>query len=165
QARAIRKNIKTEIENSRLPFIMQTHEQEVNQKLVLANGKEIIATRIPLINDEKHLVGAFSIFKDTNEVISLAEENTDLKEIKIMLEAIIHSSDEAISVVDEQGYGMMINPAYTRITGLTEKEVIGKPATVDISEGESMHMRVLETRRPVRRARMKVGPSKKDVLV
>src|SRR5690625_3962373 len=28
-----------------------------------------------------------------------------------------------------------------------------------------MHMRVLETRRPVRRARMKVGPSKKDVLV
>ena len=165
QAGAIGKHIKTEIENSRLPFILQTHEQEVNQKLVLANGKEIIATRIPLINDEKHLVGAFSIFKDTNEVISLAEENTDLKEIKIMLEAIIHSSDEAISVVDEQGYGMMINPAYTRITGLTEKEVIGKPATVDISEGESMHMRVLETRRPVRRARMKVGPSKKDVLV
>src|SRR5690625_3086553 len=82
-----------------------------------------------------------------------------------MLEAIIHSSDEAISVVDENGKGLMINPAYTRITGLTENEVIGKPATVDISEGESMHLRVLKTRRPVRGAKMKVGPSKKEVIV
>src|SRR5690625_329964 len=82
-----------------------------------------------------------------------------------MLEAIIHSSDEAISVVDEKGLGLMINPAYTRITGLTEKEVIGKPATVDISEGESMHLKVLKTRRPIRGTKMKVGPHKKEVMV
>ncbi len=91
---------------------------------------------------KKCSIGAFAIFKDSDEIISLAEENTDLKEVKSMLEAIIHSSEEAISVVDETGKGIMINPAYTRITGLTEKDVIGKPATVDISEGESMHMRV-----------------------
>ena len=165
QNKAIGKNIRSVIQNSRLPIMLQTHQKEVNQKLVLENGKEIIATRIPLINEKNHLVGAFAIFKDSDEVISLAEENTDLKEIKTMLEAIIHSSDEAISVVDELGNGLIINPAYTRITGLTEKEVIGQPATVDISEGESMHLRVLETRRPVRRASMKVGPSKKEVLV
>src|SRR5699024_9037791 len=99
------------------------------------------------------------------EVVNLAEENTDLIEIKTLLEAIIQSSDEAISVVDEKGKGMMINPAYTRITGLQESDVVGKPATTDISEGESMHMKVLQTRRPVRSVRMKVGPSKKDVLV
>src|SRR5690625_260921 len=165
QYQSIGKNIRSIISNSRLPMILQTHQKEVNQKLVLENGKEIIATRIPLINEENHLVGAFAIFKNSDEVISLAEENTDLKEIKTMLEAIIHSSDEAISVVDELGNGLIINPAYTRITGLTEKEVIGEPATVDISEGESMHLRVLETRRPVRRASMRVGPSKKEVLV
>ncbi len=165
QYQSIGKNIRSIIRNSRLPMILQTHQKEVNQKLVLENGKEIIATRIPLINEANHLVGAFAIFKNSDEVISLAEENTDLKEIKTMLEAIIHSSDEAISVVDELGNGLIINPAYTRITGLTEKEVIGEPATVDISEGESMHLRVLETRRPVRRASMRVGPSKKEVLV
>src|SRR5699024_6574230 len=76
-----------------------------------------------------------------------------------------HSSDEAISVVDEHGMGLMINPAYTRITGLTETDVIGKPASVDISEGESMHLQVLETRRPVRGVKMRVGPRKKAVLV
>ena len=75
------------------------------------------------------------------------------------------SSNEAISVVDENGNGLMINPAYTRITGLTEKDVIGKPATADISEGESMHFKVLQTKKTFRGVRMKVGPKRKDVVV
>src|SRR5690625_1382774 len=159
---SIGKHIKEVIKNSRLPKILQNQEKEVNQQFTLHNHKKIVTTRIPLINDQNRLVGAFAIFKDSNEVIKLAEENTDLKEIKTMLEAIIHSSDEAISVVDEKGNGLMINPAYTRITGLTEKEVIGQPATVDISEGESMHMKVLKTRRPMRGTKMKVGPHKRS---
>lgn len=153
------------IKNTRLPQILKNRRKEVNQKLFLENGKKVITTRIPIINHEKHLKGAFAVFKDITEVVNLAEENTDLIEIKTMLEAIIHSSDDAISVVDEKGIGMMINPAYTRITGLQESDVVGKPATTDISEGESMHMKVLQTRRPVRGARMRVGPGKKEVLV
>lgn len=82
-----------------------------------------------------------------------------------LLEAIFKSTQDAISVVDEQGLGLFINPAYTRLTGLTEADVIGKPPTIDIAEGESMHLQVLRTRRPVRGARMKVGPQKKDVIV
>ena len=80
------------------------------------------------------------------EVLTLAEEITDLKKVQTMLEAIIHSSDDAISVVDENGNGILVNPAYTRITGLTADEVIGKPAAVDINEGESIHMKVLENK-------------------
>jgi len=153
------------VNNTRLPHVLKSRRKEVNQKLLLENGKKVVATRIPIINEENHLKGALAVFKDITEVVNLAEENTDLVEIKTLLEAIIHSSDEAISVVDENGIGMMINPAYTRITGLQESDIVGKPATADISEGESMHMKVLQTRRPVRSARMKVGPGKKDVLV
>src|SRR5690625_4883969 len=153
------------VNNTRLPHVLKSRRKEVNQKLLLENGKKVVATRIPIINEENQLKGALAVFKDITEVVNLAEENTDLVEIKTLLEAIIHSSDEAISVVDENGIGMMINPAYTRITGLQESDVVGKPATADISEGESMHMKVLQTRRPVRSARMKVGPGKKDVLV
>ncbi|MCK8817282.1 sigma 54-interacting transcriptional regulator [Natroniella sulfidigena] len=90
---------------------------------------------------------------------------TDLKEIRIMLEAIINSTQDAISVVDETGKGIMINPAYTRITGLSEEDVLGKPATVDIAEGDSMHFKVLETRKPVSGVPMKVGPQRKEVIV
>nr|WP_282580170.1 sigma 54-interacting transcriptional regulator [Natroniella sulfidigena] len=82
-----------------------------------------------------------------------------------MLEAIINSTQDAISVVDETGKGIMINPAYTRITGLSEEDVLGKPATVDIAEGDSMHFKVLETRKPVSGVPMKVGPQRKEVIV
>ncbi|WHX27442.1 sigma 54-interacting transcriptional regulator [Virgibacillus halodenitrificans] len=159
------KQIREVIQNSRLPIILRNKRKEVNQKLVLENGKQIITTRIPIINADGNLQGAFAIFKDITEVVNLAEENTDLKEIKTMLEAIIQSSDEAISVVDENGLGLMINPAYTKITGLKESDIVGAPASVDISEGESMHMKVLQTRRAVRGVRMKVGPTNKDVYV
>src|SRR5699024_5344467 len=133
--------------------------------LILNNEKKVISTRIPLINTNQQLMGAFAVFKDITEVMKLAEENTDLKAIKTMLEAIIHSSEEAISVVDEKGLGLMINPAYTRITGLSSDDIIGKPATEDITEGESMHLHVLNTGKPVRGVPMKVGPNGRNVLV
>jgi PAS domain S-box-containing protein len=103
-------------------------------------------------------------------IFSLLEEKENLilqQEVQsqTLLEAIIHSSEEAISVVDDKGRGILINPAYTKITGLTEEEVIGKPATADIVEGESMHMKVLQTRKAVRGVRMKVGSNNRDVLV
>lgn len=162
---ALGKEITSVIKNSRLPDVLRSRKKEINQKLNLENGRRIITTRMPIIDEQNRLLGAFAIFKDISEILDLAEENTDLKEIKEMLEAIIQSSEEAISVVDENGTGIMINPAYTRITGLAEMDVVGKPATVDISEGESVHMKVLETRRPIRDVRMKVGPVKKDVMV
>ncbi|MEH7749157.1 sigma 54-interacting transcriptional regulator, partial [Neobacillus drentensis] len=136
-----------------------------NQEMVLENDRKIITTRIPIIEENGTLIGAFAVFKDITEVVNLAEELTDLREIQTMLQAIIHSSDDAISVVDENGRGILINPAYSRITGLTQEQVIGQPATADISEGESMHMKVLQTRRAVRGVPMRVGPSKREVIV
>ncbi|MEH7224840.1 sigma-54-dependent Fis family transcriptional regulator [Bacillus sp. JJ1566] len=162
---AIGKHIFECIPDSRLPEILSTRAIEVNQEFMLDNGRKIITTRIPMVNESGMLLGAFAVFKDITEVVNLAEEITNLKEIQTMLEAIIQSSDEAISVVDEDGRGILINRAYTRITGLEKEQVIGKPANADISEGESMHMQVLKTRRPVRGARMKVGPFEKDVIV
>lgn len=153
------------IPSSKLPRILKTKEVEMNQEQVLENGLKIITTRIPIFDDSGTLLGALSLFKDITDIVNLAEEMTNLKEIQTLLQAIIQSSDEAITVVDEEGRGILINPAYSRMTGLTEEQVLGKPATADISEGESMHMKVLETRRPVRGVRMKVGPGKKDVIV
>ncbi|WP_126427485.1 sigma 54-interacting transcriptional regulator [Brevibacillus marinus] len=153
------------IPNTRLHIVLRTGEAELNQEQVLPDNTRIITNRVPVRDERGEPVGAIAVFRDITELISLAEELTDLKEVKSMLQAIINCSDEAISVVDEHGNGLLINPAYTRITGLTEKEVIGKPATVDISEGESMHMQVLKTRKPVRGVPMIVGPKRKDVIV
>ncbi|KYC95122.1 sigma-54-dependent Fis family transcriptional regulator [Heyndrickxia sporothermodurans] len=164
-ADAIGKHILDVIPKSQLPRVISTRRIEANQETVLDNGLKIITTRIPIINEKNIVIGAIAVFKDITEVVNLAEEITNLKEIQTMLEAIIHSSDDAISVVDENGRGILINPAYTRITGLTKEQVIGKPATIDISEGESMHLKVIQTRKAIRGTKMRVGPMKKEVIV
>lgn len=145
---AIGKYVVEVIPTSRLPFILESRRIEANQEMVLENDRKIITTRIPIIEENGTLIGAFAVFKDITEVVNLAEELTDLREIQTMLQAIIHSSDDAISVVDENGRGILINPAYSRITGLTQEQVIGQPATTDISEGESMHMKVRKQGEP-----------------
>ncbi len=165
QEETIGKHILDVIPKSKLPRVIETKRTEINQELLLGNGLKIITNRIPMITEDNEVIGAFSVFKDITEVVNLAEEITNLKEIQTMLEAIIHSSDDAISVVDEEGKGILINPAYTRITGLSQEEVIGKPATADISEGESIHFKVLQTRRSIRGTRMRVGPNRKEVIV
>ncbi|MEH7305580.1 sigma 54-interacting transcriptional regulator [Neobacillus drentensis] len=162
---AIGKYVVEVIPTSRLPYILESRRIEANQELILENNRKIITTRIPIIEENGTLIGAFAVFKDITEVVNLAEELTDLREIQTMLQAIIHSSDDAISVVDENGRGILINPAYSRITGLTQDQVIGQPATADISEGDSMHMKVLQTRRAVRGVPMRVGPNKREVIV
>ncbi len=161
---AVGKYVLDVISASRLPFILKSRRIESNQELILENGRKIITTRIPIIENNGRMMGAFAVFKEITQVVKLAEEITDLKEIQTMLQAIIQSSDDAISVVDEKGLGILINPAYTRLTGLTEEQVIGKPANADISEGESIHMKVLKTRRPIRGASMRVGPRNQEVI-
>lgn len=156
--------IKEVIPSTKMPRILKTRVPEYNQKQLLGEN-QIVTTRLPIIDEGGRLLGALCVFKDITDAVELAEEVTNLKQVRTMLEAIIQSSDEAISVVDENGIGLLINKAYTKMTGLSEKEVIGKPANTDISEGESMHLKVLETRRPVRGVRMKVGPNEKEVIV
>ena len=56
-------------------------------------------------------------------------------------------------------------PLIHGLTGLSEDEVIGKPASADINEGESIHMKVLKTRKPVRGVNMRIGENNREVIV
>ena len=161
---AIGKYVGDVVLDTRLPFILETGKSELNRQQNLGNIK-IITNRMPVRDDDGNVVGAIAVFRDITEVIELAEEITNLKEMQSMLEAIFNATQDAISVVDQDGNGVLINPAYTRITGLSEKDVIGKPATVDIAEGESLHFKVINTKQPVKGALLKVGPAHKEVLV
>ncbi len=162
---ALGKPIRQVIPTSELPNVFRTGNTESNRELRLSNGLKIVTSRFPLLNSDGDRIGAFAVFKDISEVLSLAEEITDLNKVKTMLEAIIQSSDDAISVVDDKGYGIMVNPAYTRITGLSKDEVIGKPATADINHGDSIHMKVLETQKPLRGVNLRIGENNREVIV
>lgn len=152
------------IPNSRLAEVLVHGREELNQVQKLGDI-EIVTNRVPLFDDEGRIVGAIATFRDVTELRALAAEVTNLREVQTLLEAIIQSTQDAISVVDKDGRGLLINPAYTRLTGLRPEQVLNKPADVDIAEGESMHLKVLRTRQPVRNVPMKVGPMRREVLV
>ncbi|GAA0351155.1 sigma 54-interacting transcriptional regulator [Bacillus horti] len=153
------------IQNTRLDIVLQTGQSEINHEQYLINDTKIITNRVPVINDDGEVTGAVAVFRDVTDIKVLTEEVTELKQAQSLLEAIINSSDDAISVVDEHGLGLLVNPAYTRLIGLQPEDIIGQPADVDISEGESMHMKVLRTGKAIRGTAMKVGKQHKDVLV
>ena len=161
---ALGRRIEEVIPSTRLNVVLQTGQAELNRQQELG-ATTIITNRVPVKNEEGEIIGAVAVFRDITEVKALAEEITDLREVKSMLQAIINSTQDAISVVDADGKGLLINPAYTRLTGLTEKDVLGQPPTVDIAEGESMHLKVLQTREPVWGVPMKVGPNRREVVV
>jgi len=160
---ALGKDIENIILNTRLPFVLETGAYELNREQDLGNIK-IVTNRMPVIDDFGKIVGAVAVFRDITDVLCLAEEITDLKRIKSMLEAIFNATEDAISVVDENGINIMINPAYTRLTGLKSEDIIGKVATADIAQGKSIHMEVLKSKNVIRHARLIVGPNRKDVL-
>jgi PAS domain S-box-containing protein len=163
-SKVIGQDIRDVIVNTRLPLILETGVNELNRKQPL-DDINIITNRMIIRDDNGNTVSAIAVFRDISEYVELAEEITNLKDMKVMLEAIFDSTEDAISVVDEKGQGMMINPAYTRLTGFTSKDIIGKVCTMDLSEGESVHLEVLRERKAVKNVRMRVGPMKKDVIV
>lgn len=98
-------------------------------------------------------------------------ESKEIPEIEInsldyqgMLEAVFRATQDAISVVNEKGIHILVNPAYTKITGLEHKDVLGQNALYDIEEGESLHMKVLSTKKPVENTKLKIRPSGKTVV-
>lgn len=88
----------------------------------------------------------------------------NLKEYQSMLQAVFLATQDAISVVNEHGVHIMVNPAYSKITGIDPKDVIGKGALFDIEEGESIHLKVLKTKKPVSNTKLKIKPSGKTVV-
>ena len=153
------------IPNTGLDDILRTGVPEINKAQELTGSTVVVTNRMPVRDSQGRIVGAVAVFRDITEIRTLAEEITNLKQIQSLLTAVINSTQDAISVVDHRGIGILINPAYTRLIGFSEEDVIGKPATVDIAEGESVHLEVLRTRKPVKNAKMKVGPMKRPVVV
>ncbi|MBT1248617.1 MULTISPECIES: sigma 54-interacting transcriptional regulator [unclassified Thermosipho (in: thermotogales)] len=152
------------VTNTRLHIVVKTGIPEVDE--VQNVGENVIITsRMPLTDKDGNILGAVAVFRDITSVRKLAEEITNLHQIEARLKAIIDSTYDAISVADENGYVVLVNKAYTKITGFKPEEVVGKPATVDIAEGESIHMQIARTKKPIFNARLKVGPLKREVIV
>ncbi len=146
----------------RLMEVIKSGEPEIEHRQRL-NETDIVITRMP-VKDGQRVTGAIALFRDITELTGLHEQIDRLKEMQSLLEGILHSTQDAISVCDESGIHVLINPAYTGLTGLSETDIIGKPVTADIIEGESIHLQVLKSKKPVANARLTVGKQNKEII-
>lgn len=149
--------------DSRLFEVIKTGQHEVTEEIQA--DRILLKNRFAFYNGESRVVGAIEIIQDITLIKDLENKVKDLQDEKELLKAIIDSTQDAISVADDQGRGFLINQAYKTLTGLTETDIINKPASVDIVAGESVHLQVLKTKEPVSGVQMIVGPYKKEVIV
>ena len=152
------------IPSTRLHIVLQSGIPELNQQQKIGS-LVLVTNRMPVRNQNNVIIGAVAVFRDITEVRNLAEEITNIKEMKLLLEVIIESTQDVISVSDRQGRIILVNPAYTRLIGLKREDVLGKPVTIDISKGESLQLQVMKTLEPVCDVPLKAGPEGKDVIV
>jgi PAS domain S-box-containing protein len=161
---ALGRPVREVVPNSRLPDVLASGQDELNRRMEVG-ATTIVTSRRVVRGADGRVEGAVAIFRDIGEAQALAAEIRTLHDLHELAEAIIRCSQEAISVADEKGNTVMVNPAYTALMGLTEAQVLNRPVTVDIAEGESVHLRVLRTRRPIKGARLRVGLRQREVVV
>lgn len=151
--------------HSQLLGVLKSGEKEIGQQREIGN-KTIFVNRVPLYSHGE-LTGAVSIFRDFTEYKKLLTEINSIQEMKVLLEAIINTTTDAISVVDEKGICIMYNPAYAKLAGVSSEEYLNKPADIYLVPGkvESLHLKVIRTSQPVTGIKMQVGKANKYVLV
>jgi PAS domain S-box-containing protein len=152
------------VPNSRLPDVLRSGKDELDQYQDVGSTT-ILTNRVVVRGRGGGIEGAVAIFRDVSELQALTGQLRTARDLRELSEAIIRCSQEAISIADAKGNTVLVNPAYTRLMGLDEAQVIGRPVTADIAEGESVHLRVLRTRKAIRGARLRVGPHAREVIV
>ncbi|SHN80342.1 sigma 54-interacting transcriptional regulator [Desulfitobacterium chlororespirans] len=129
----IGRRVEEVIPNTSLLEILKTGKAENNQKMHLGNS-EVISNRGPIFK-EGIIVGAIGVFQDISDFEALSLELDNVKEINNDLDAIIESVADGIVVGSSDGVILRANSAYLQITGIQEKEFVGKNVRELINQG------------------------------
>jgi transcriptional regulator with PAS, ATPase and Fis domain len=99
-----------------------------------------------------NLIGAIAVINDISTLESVTHELEYTKKLKSELDAIIEASFDSIFVTDAKANVISINEAYTRITGISAEEIIGKNMYDLVEQGlydRSATIHVIENRTPI----------------
>lgn len=93
-------------------------------------------------SDELQLIG------NMTDLIRLAVQRSQNLALLQLAETVYHNSNEALAVNDANGIFITVNPAFTRITGFSQAEIVGKDFSIlnsdqhDEAFFERMHSRL-----------------------
>ncbi len=110
--------------NGNLPKVMREGKILTGQKVLFKN-LNLICNYAPIIADGK-IMGAVSVSQDISELENVTNELRYAKELNDEMQAVIEASFDSFFVTDAKAKVLSVNEAYTRITGITPEEILGK---------------------------------------
>lgn len=133
QEEIIGRQVQEVIPTTGLLEVIKIGKEENNQKMVF-NNRAIISNR-SLIRKDNEIIGAIAVFQDKSDYEALSHELDTVKEINNNLDAVIESVDDGIVVADSSGIILRANNAYQRMTGIAEREFVGKHVRELLKQG------------------------------
>lgn len=148
---------------ARMPEVMRDAIAEINHTTKIDEEITLMTSRMPIWDENGQVIGAVAIFREVPQLEELSTEVNRLEELHSMMEAIFAAAQDAISVANQQGINVMMNKAYSRLTGMKPSELIGQHCDIDC-KGKSVHRAVLESGKEQKGFRMIVGKHNKEIV-
>ena len=136
--------------DGRLHEVLRTREPSYGQKVRIGNTV-VISNRTPIIKNGR-IQGAVAVLQDISSLESVGAELAVTQELNRELDAIIDSVYDGVYITDGEANTLRINKSYTRMTGISPEEVLGKNMKNLVAKGiysESVSLLVLEKKAPV----------------
>lgn len=133
-----------------LTKVMREGKILTGQKVAF-NNLNLICNYAPIIVEDK-IVGAVSVSQDISELENVTNQLRNVRELNDEMQAVIEASFDSFFVTDAAGKVLSVNEAYTRITGITSEEILGKTMYELVEDGyydRSATIEVLKTGKTV----------------
>lgn len=109
-----------------LDEVLRTRKKALNFKSFTLNGKNLLASRFPLFDERKQLIGAAALCREMDEIIDLTKRFASVEKLSNLLDTFMGKSDDGIIVADETGICRYVNEAFSNITGMPKKDMLQK---------------------------------------
>jgi PAS domain S-box-containing protein len=104
--------------------IIRTGNTVIGSKLFFKD--KILIISISQVKHYDTVIGAVVVLQDISSFDNISEELKYTKELKSYLDSVIESSFDGIYLTDKDGKILLINNAFTRITGIRREDVLFK---------------------------------------
>ncbi len=130
--------------------------------IIDSSDQEEVQSHLRSILPENVTVENYSSRSFIKNIIENGYYSSETRYIKSELFAILNAVQDAIEVVDSSGTVKYINPAFTRVTGITEKERVNKNI-FEVSPHGALAQSLIK-QKAITGYRTKVGGSDADVI-
>ncbi len=119
------RNIAEAIPGTGLEKVRRTGNPELGARQNIGRSV-IVKSSTPIYGEDGSSIGAVCVFEDISRYAKISWELKEIRELKEKYQLVLESTQEGICVLDEKGIITYVNPAYLKMLGLKQEELVGK---------------------------------------